>query len=110
MASTKISNLNLWLEHTGQASLHEHCLGVGRALQSKDISPLLPQGVLSNRIVAAFATFKKDTTLERQGEFTLSTLQRAVLAQARDSRKLMIPAYSKERKEEERHIARGIIG
>ena len=25
--------------------------------------------------VAAFATFKKDTTLERQGEFTLSTLQ-----------------------------------
>ena len=34
-------------------------------------------------------TFKKDT-LERQGEFTLSTLQRAVLAQARDFRKLMI--------------------
>ena len=30
VASTKISNLNLWLEHTGQASLHEHCLGVGR--------------------------------------------------------------------------------
>ena len=25
--------------------------------------------------VAAFATFKKDTTLERQGRFTLSTLQ-----------------------------------
>ena len=25
--------------------------------------------------MAAFATFKKDTTLERQGEFTLSTLQ-----------------------------------
>ena len=25
--------------------------------------------------MAAFATFKKDTTLERQGRFTLSTLQ-----------------------------------
>ena len=71
----KISNLNLWLGHTGQASLHEHCLGVGRALKSKDIPPLLPQGVLLIRKVAAFATFKKDTTLERQGEFTLSTLQ-----------------------------------
>ena len=47
------------------------------------ISPLLPQGVLLIRKVAAFATFKKDTTMERQGEFTLSTLQRAVLAQAR---------------------------
>ena len=45
------------------------------ALKSKDISPLLPQGVLLIRKVAAFATFKKDTTLERQGEFTLSTLQ-----------------------------------
>ena len=75
MASTKISNLNLWLEHTGQAFLHEHCLGVGRALKSKDIPPLLPQGVLLIRKVAAFATFKKDTTLERQGRFTLSTLQ-----------------------------------
>ena len=75
MASTKISNLNLWLEHTGQAFMHEHCLGVGRALKSKDIPPLLPQGVLLIRKVAAFATFKKDTTLERQGEFTLSTLQ-----------------------------------
>ena len=62
------------------------------ALQIKDIPPLLPQGVLLIRKVAAFATFKKDTTLERQGEFTLSTLQRAVLVQARDSRKLMIPA------------------
>ena len=65
---------------------------MGRALQSKDIFPLLPQGVLLIRKVAAFATFKKDTTLERQGEFTLSTLQRAVLAQARGSRKVMIPA------------------
>ena len=41
----------------------------------KIFPPLLPQGVLSNRIVAAFATFKKDTTLKRQGRFTLSTLQ-----------------------------------
>ena len=53
---------------------------MGRALQSKDISPLLPQGVLSNRIVAAFATFKKDTTLKRQGTFTLSTLQGSACA------------------------------
>ena len=55
--------------------MHEHCLGVGRALQSKDISPLLPQGVLLNRKLTAFATFKKDTTLEQQGRFMLSTLQ-----------------------------------
>ena len=37
--------------------------------------PLSLQGAFSDRKVAAIATFKKDTTLERQGEFTLSTLQ-----------------------------------
>ena len=45
------------------------------ALQIKDIPPFLLQGVYFNTIVAAFATFKKDTTLKRQGRFTLSTLQ-----------------------------------
>ena len=60
--------------------------------QKGQVPPLSLQGAFSVKELAAIATFKKDTTLERQGEFTLSTLQRAVLVQARDSRKLMIPA------------------
>ena len=57
----------------------------GHFAPKKDrLLPCLFKALFSVREVAALATFKKDTILERQGRFTLSTLQGGARAGERE--------------------------